>query len=103
MTSFDEAVRRFQDLLGARGWPTSVRWIAARDVERRGGELIIHLHDAGEREEEARRAMEPAGAIIEAICALGDQTCATIEPGGSGLRLVVPQQKEEGGARWPVC
>ena len=81
---FSESVRRFQAFLRREGWPDRILWIREEGVTRVPGQPIAVVRPAdGDGSAEAEAAHEIGrhrnlGVSMQAICTLGDATCATV-------------------------
>jgi predicted ArsR family transcriptional regulator len=105
--TFAEATRAFRDFLAARGWPTELVWVQAKDVLR-GRPIIVYRNTEDADADVARdyeTSLERGLAVrIDAICTLGDATCATVtSSAGDGLEMSVAEPRTEGEVRWPAC
>jgi hypothetical protein len=120
--SFDEAAQSFRTFLVAQGWPGHIVWIRDGDVIRRAGDPVtICRSEQADGEKGAQRKYEIGrrrglGVLLEAICTLGDATCAIVAypvdereaellmyPSDGGLKLSVAVPRIEGVARWSSC
>lgn len=116
---FDEAAQKFREFLVSLGWPGQIIWIRDGDIIRRARDpLTICRSEQGDGEENAQRKYEIGlrkglGVLLEAICTLGDATCAIVSypvdqreaellmyPSHGGLKLSAALPRIEGVARW---
>jgi hypothetical protein len=119
---FAEAVQRFRDFLRAEGWPMQVLWVREADIVRLpdpGIAVFLQGDDGGvERAERVFASARAAGlgVAMEAVCTLGDATCAVVAwprdrdeasrepyPPDGGLKLSAATPRLEGTARWSAC
>ena len=120
--SFDEAARASARFLWPRVGRVQIVWIRDGDVIRRAGDPVTICRseqaDGGlvaERKYEIVRR-RGLGVLLEAICTLGDATCAIVSypvdereaellmfPSDGGLKLSVAVPRIESVARWSSC
>ena len=111
---FVDALRSFEQFLEAQGWPTRIRWIVEKDLVRSPGRPVNVMDGNDEaRRADAQRCYEVGrgrclGVLMDAVCTLGDVTCAVISyptddreaellmfPSDGGLKMsvAVPRQR----------
>jgi hypothetical protein len=119
---FAGAVQRFRDFLRAEGWPTDLLWVREADIVRlpeSGVAVFLQGDDDGAARAERVFASARAaglGVALDAVCTLGEATCAVVAwpldpeeavrahyPADGGLKLSVATTRLEGTARWSSC
>jgi hypothetical protein len=119
---FTEATRRFREFLRRHEWPEQIAWVRAADVLRTPGLTItVYRQTDTEGEGDAEREYDLGrrkglGVLLDAVCTLGDWTCAMVlhptdereaellmYPSDGSLKLSAALPRTEGIARWPIC
>jgi hypothetical protein len=106
--TFDQAVSRFRAFLSAEGWPTTIRWVEAADVGRSGQDRIFIAPFRDNHEEQAEKEYEVArnrrlGVCFDAVCTVGDATCAIVLSPADALDAELQMYPSDGGLKLSVA